>query len=292
MKSDNTPGRPEPRVRDAIDRAHLKDPGDASHAMHRYAPPAELRDLVGGYWVPVWSVPAGRTAPQRVLQYPVCLLVVSVDYARFYGVVSGVSTTVLAGDGWAVGVMLRPAAGYLLAQRPVADLTDTHVDLAEVLGTARARTVVDGVRSAMAQDPSAAQAHGRAVAVLEAVLRDHLPVDEEGHLVNAVVDLVESRPDLTRVAEVCAETGLTERSLQRLVQRRLGLTPKWLLQRRRLRDAAERLREGTTGLGDVAAELGYADQSHFHRDFVRVTAMTPGEFVAHHRPRAGGPRTA
>jgi AraC-like DNA-binding protein len=66
------------------------------------------------------------------------------------------------------------------------------------------------------------------------------------------------------------------------VHRRLGLTPKWLIQRRRLQEAAERLRAHGTTLGDMAAVLGYADQPHFIRDFARVTSMTPGEFAALH----------
>ena len=37
--------------------------------------------------------------------------------------------------------------------------------------------------------------------------------------------------------------------------RRLGLTPKWLIQRRRLQEAAERLRTTGTSLADVAAAL-------------------------------------
>jgi AraC-like DNA-binding protein len=77
--------------------------------------------------------------------------------------------------------------------------------------------------------------------------------------------------------------GLSERSLQRLVQRRLGLTPKWLIQRRRLHEAAEQLRTGTSTVADVAARLGYADQPHLHHDFAGVTGMTPGEFLALHR---------
>ena len=75
---------------------------------------------------------------------------------------------------------------------------------------------------------------------------------------------------------------MSERALQRLVHRRLGLTPKWLIQRRRLQEAVERLRERPASVGDVAAVLGYADQPHFIRDFSRVTGMTPGEFAARH----------
>ena len=37
-------------------------------------------------------------------------------------------------------------------------------------------------------------------------------------------------------------------------------------------------------MADVAAELGYADQAHFTRDFSAVTGMTPGRFAARHVP--------
>ena len=93
---------------------------------------------------------------------------------------------------------------------------------------------------------------------------------------------VEGDSEVTRVAQVCERFGLSERALQRLVHRRLGLTPKWLIQRRRLQEAAERLRAGPQSLGEVAAILGYADQAHFTRDFARVTALTPGQFAARH----------
>ena len=82
------------------------------------------------------------------------------------------------------------------------------------------------------------------------------------------------------VAQVCEEFDLTERALQRLVRRRIGITPKWLIQRRRLHEAAERLRVGAGNLAAVAADLGYADQPHFTRDFQTVTGMTPGAFAA------------
>jgi AraC-like DNA-binding protein len=274
MKPDSEPTR-----LDVVERAHLKEPGDASHVMYRYAAGEELAGLLQRFWIPVWSVPPGREAPQRVLQYPGSLLVVSTGYARFYGVVSGLSTTTLSGEGWAVGAMLAPAAGALVAGAPMARYTDRSADVAEVLGS-RGEHLAATVRAAMSADPHAARAHSRAVAAFEEVLRTFLPVDPEGDLVNRVVAFVESRTDVTRVVQVSEEFDLSERALQRLVNRRLGLTPKWLIQRRRLQEAAERLRTGTTTLGEAAAALGYADQPHFTRDFARVTSMTPGEFAA------------
>jgi AraC-like DNA-binding protein len=61
------------------------------------------------------------------------------------------------------------------------------------------------------------------------------------------------------------------------------LSPKWLIQRRRLQEASVRLRSDPASLADVAADLGYADQPHFTRDFRSVTGMTPGEFAARYR---------
>jgi AraC-like DNA-binding protein len=281
MKPDSAPAAGAPTRMDRIERAHLRDPRDASHVMFRYEAPAEFAGLLQRFWIPVWSVPPGRQAPQKVLQYPVSLIVVSAEYARFYGVGSGLSTTTLTGEGWAVGVMCEPAAGFLLAGASMAGYTDRFVDVADVLGPAGNR-LVDRVRTAMTDRPTSTDAHSAAMRAYGDALRRFLPVDPEGALVNRLVSFVESSSDVTRVAQVCAEFDLSERALQRLVHRRLGLTPKWLIQRRRLQEAVERLRSRETTLGEVAAVLGYADQPHFIRDFSRVTSMTPGEFASLH----------
>lgn len=281
MKPDTSPPRLDP-----VERAHLKDPRDLSHVMHRYPPSAKMAALLRRFWIPVWSVPPGQAAPQKVLQYPVCLVVVSGDYGRFYGVGSGLSTTTLTGEGWAVGVMLAPAAGYLIAG-PVDAFTDRYVHLAEVLGT-DGGSLVERVRAVMSDDPRDVSAHRTAMAACESTLRRFLPVDPEGDLVNAVVEYVENDPEVLRVGQVCEAFGLSERALQRLVRRRLGLTPKWLIQRRRLQEAAERLRDGSTTQAEVATALGYADQPHLIRDFAHVTGMTPGRFAALHGPAERG----
>ncbi len=65
-----------------------------------------------------------------------------------------------------------------------------------------------------------------------------------------------------------------------MMARRLGLTPRWLVQRRRLHEAADRLRRGETDLAGLAAYLGYADQAHLSREFKAVTGSTPASFRA------------
>jgi len=259
---------------DDVERAHLVDPTDTTYAIDRFAPSPDVADLVRRHWVPMWHLPEGESSEQAVLQYPVCLVVVAHDYARFYGVQSGLSRTTLVGTGWAAGVMLQPGAGRLLLGQDVSTVTDRHVELSDVLGS----QVVTDVRAAMT-DPQDPGCRREAADSLEAVIRAHLPLDDEGRLVNDLVDHIEHDPSVRQVSQVCDRFGLSERALQRLTRRRLGLTPKWLIQRRRLHEASERLRAGPGDLAAIAHDFGYADQAHFTRDFRRVTGITPGGFA-------------
>lgn len=236
-----------------------------------------LADIVQRYWVPDWSLSTPQT--QSTLQHPACLIVISNTYARMYGTVRGLSTVQFDGDGWAVGTMLTPAAGRLIWGAPVGELTDRYVDLGDV-PSLDATALVTEVRTAMADEPESPAAHGIAIAAVERRLTAYLPIDDAGQTINRLIAWSIEHPEVTRVDELCAFSGLSERGLQRLVVDRLGLSPKWLLQRRRLHDAVERLKQGECTLAGLSAELGYVDQAHFTRDFRTVTGMTPGAFLA------------
>lgn len=60
---------------------------------------------------------------------------------------------------------------------------------------------------------------------------------------------------------------------------------------RRLIAAVLPLLEGPSFWGRLAAQGGYADQAHLHRDVVELTGITPGEFaqrvhaIVHDLPR-------
>lgn len=268
---------------DPVDRAHLTGRSRPSPPIHRYEPAEHLRELVERFWIPVWSLRSPST--QTTLQHPCCLVVISNTYARFYGVTPGRSWVTLEGEGWAVGTMLLPAAGRLVLGRSVASVTGTYVDLAEV-PSLRAEELVTEVHAAMVPEPQDPAAHMRAIGAVERRLATLLPVDPQGTLINDVVAWLREHREVTRVAEVADRFAMSERSLQRLVEQRVGLTPKWLIQRRRLHDAVLALKAGATSLSDVAADLGYADQAHFTHDFRTVTGMTPGDYLADQPHRA------
>jgi AraC-like DNA-binding protein len=268
---------------DVVEPAQLRDARGFAPSLRRYAAPPHLADVVRRFWVPVWSLAPGETSVQRVLQYPVCQVVVGHDGAQLVGPHSGLSTVELAGDGWAVGVMMQPAAGLALAGEPVSALTNARRDLSSVGGLDGAGLLA-AVRAALGDDPAQIARQREACGLVAEALAVLAPVDDEGRLVNAIVEYVEGEREVRRVSQVCAKFGLGERALQRLTRRRIGLSPKWLIQRRRLHDAADLLRSGArVDLARVAAELGYADQAHLTRDFRAVTGLTPGEFSAEPR---------
>ncbi|WP_229119119.1 helix-turn-helix domain-containing protein [Enemella evansiae] len=265
-----------PRRSDDIERAHLRDPRDERFTIHRYPPGPELSGLIRRYWIPVWQVPAGQRSEQKVLQYPICLAITTPAYSRFVGPNRGLSITVLEGNSWGFGVMFTPAAGALLLGGSVARLTDAFIDLDSVEAFAG---VAAQLLALMTPDPHDAVAHAAGRSVIEDRLRGLLPLDEESALVNAIVERVESDESVRSVGELGEVFGLGERTLQRLLGRRIGLSPLWLIRRHRLHEAADRLGQGIGSLAEVATELGYADQAHFSRDFKTATGWTPGEFA-------------
>ena len=265
---------------DVVEPAALRDARGFAPSLRRYAAPPHLADVVRRFWVPVWSLPPGERSVQRVLQYPVCQVVVGHDGAQLVGPHSGLSTQELAGEGWVVGAMMQPAAGLALVGGPVAELTNARRDLASVADLDVAG-LLDAVRAALGDDPAQIERQREACGLVASALATLPPVDDEGRLVNAIVEYVEGERDVRRVSQVCEKFDLGERALQRLTRRRIGLSPKWLIQRRRLHDAADLLRTGArVDLARVALELGYADQAHFTRDFRAATGLTPGEFAA------------
>jgi AraC-like DNA-binding protein len=230
----------------------------------------------------VWDLPDGVVQVQHVLQYPVCLIVIAPDYARLYGVVTGRSEVRLEGRGWAAGVMLQPATGRLLWGESVGTITDRHVPL-ESVSAIDAVELTENVRLHMNHEPTDDSRRRKAVEIYESALAFLSPVDEEGRTVNELVALVEMDASIERVEQLADRLSMSERTLQRMTRERLGLTPKWLIQRRRLHDAVDSLKTGEVDLARLSISLGYADQAHFTRDFRRVTGMTPGTYLGEQR---------
>lgn len=86
------------------------------------------------------------------------------------------------------------------------------------------------------------------------------------------------------VARVAAELGYSERHFSRMFLDHVGLTPKRFQRVRRFRRAVACAVQGTVpDWAGTAAECGFADQSHFVREFQAFSGVNPTAYLAGER---------
>lgn len=255
-------------------RGILAPPAPAREALPWRVPPTpELAYFVDYLWGTQWDLATPQL--RETLPFPSVHLSIHTGGAGrsgVHGVVRGRFSVRLEGRGSVVAVKFRPGGFHPFLGLPVSVLTDQVRALDEVFGPAGARLEAE-VRAC----PGVPE---RAELLERFLLERHPDPDPMVEAADSVVQLIAGDRSLTRVEAVARRTGITPRTLQRLFVRYVGASPKWVVQRYRLQEAAERLaREGTGALSRLAYELGYADQAHFIRDFRTIVGATPVEYA-------------
>ena len=248
-------------------KGHL-NPGSPGVELERLEPESALADVVRHVWLARWRLPPGEVAHQRVLTYPTFNLVVMDGAAALYGPDPKLQVRSLSGTGRALGLLLRPAAGRLLL---------AGVAPAELVGRSRPvpEAPVDEVETALSQPAP--------TPLLTALLSRWLgplaaQVDDRDRLINRICRLAEEDDAIVRVADLARRVSLSPRSLERRVVNHIGLTPKWLIECRRLQRAATTLHtHPDTDLTELALSLQYADHAHFSRRYKEVIGETPDQ---------------
>jgi AraC-like DNA-binding protein len=262
-------------------RGVVRGGAPAGPTEHRRVLPVEaLAPFVAHFWWVRWSLPEPTLV--ETLPHPAVHLVIEAGApvrAEIAGVHTGRFTRQLAGDGWVFGIKFRPAVFQQLLRAPVATLTDRVLPAAAVLGPEAV-----ALAKAIAAAPDLDARIGLAEPFLAARLA---PLPREVARVRDLVERIAEDRSLLSVAAAAAALGVDARTLQRRFRQHVGVGPKWVIQRYRLHEAAERLAgPRPPSLAALAAELGYADQAHFTRDFALVVGRPPSRYAA----RAGGAR--
>lgn len=78
-------------------------------------------------------------------------------------------------------------------------------------------------------------------------------------------------------------SNMSLRAFERRFHAAFHLTPQRFLRKLRLRIASRALIAGDGSLSDIALSSGFADQSHFSREFRRQFGRTPREYREHYR---------
>jgi AraC family transcriptional regulator len=92
-----------------------------------------------------------------------------------------------------------------------------------------------------------------------------------------IADTAEERHSVSTIAKAL---GVHAVHLARVFRAHVGMSPGEYARRRRLEQATDRLLHTDQRLADIAADLGYADQSHLTREFARASGRTPAQFRA------------
>jgi len=240
--------------------------------LTRYPPAAELAGFVDYHWILRWDLRGKPAHEQRVLPNLAVHATFFPGASGIYGPARDVFSHHLEGRVQGLGVRFRPGCFRAFLGGPVRDIADRAVPLTDVFGPA-AIEAVESVRSANSDAQMV-----RAVDNL--LIANPRTLTPSARQASAAVESIARDPGITRVAQLCADTGLTTRSLQRLFAEHVGCPPKWAIRIYRLNDAAQRITtDGDVDYAGLAVRLGYSDQSHFIRDFRTVTGQSPGEYA-------------
>lgn len=246
------------------------------YELRRYAPSPDLACLIERHWVSTWDLRGLPPYEIELLPHPAVNLVFGAGPASFAGPGSSIFRFPLQGKASVFGVKLRPGAGEPYLRAPLVTLVDREVPLGRVLG---------GDVDALDRAICATEDDEERVALVEAHLRAHPAVadattDAQIELVGQIVRALLTGDRTARVESVAADFGLTTRTMQRLFRRFIGVAPKQVLLRYRIHEAADRIAaEAITDWARLAAEMGYADQPHFVRDFSATIGRTPTDYA-------------
>jgi AraC-like DNA-binding protein len=86
------------------------------------------------------------------------------------------------------------------------------------------------------------------------------------------------------VENVASRFGISARYMQQLFVQYTGLSPKLYSQINRFQNSLQLVREGNDSLTSIAYECGYADQSHFIKEFKTFTGSTPSGYSIENSP--------
>ena len=240
--------------------------------LSRYVPSKEISCFVEHYWIVRWDLRGKNPFRQEVLSHPSVHLVFEKNGARIVGVVPGKFTTVLEGNGKVFGVKFRPGTFYPFIRKPVASFTNEYLPFREVFAEPPEH---------LAEEILHHENDESMVDRAEAFLIRNLPQrDPRAEEVCRIVESIMNDPSILKVDQLVEQFGRSKRSLQRFFRQYVGVSPKWVIQRYRLHEAAEKMAGGQAdNWPALALDLGYFDQAHFIRDFKAIVGSTPSEYA-------------
>jgi AraC-like DNA-binding protein len=236
-------------------------------------PTAAAASQVASVWVQ-FVAPGGGAHAHRTIPHGAIELSCAIGgLPRVTGPQTAPRVETLAPGTTVVGLRFHLGAASSVLGLPASELVDLTVGADELWRGAATQL---GERIAAATSPEEASA------ILEAAVLDHAAAAPRPDPVVTEVArrLLPGRSD--DVAKLPAELFISERQLRRRVQNGIGLAPKVVQRMLRFQGflALAHGREGHPAeLARLAAEAGYADQSHLTRECLRLAGLAPAALM-------------
>ncbi|MFC5402558.1 DUF6597 domain-containing transcriptional factor [Cohnella soli] len=246
--------------------------GDGLFRLSRYEAAEPLRSYVQHYWTVEWDLRSREPYTQKVLSHPNVNFVLEKGKTRIYGIWDKTAVQVLEGVGRVFGVKFNPGGFHPFWGQPLSTLTERSIGAEDVFGAA----VLELEKEVLSADDLSEQ-----VGRMDRFLLDRLPeADANVELVNRIVAKMAEERDIVKVDQLSDRFALGARTLQRLFDRYVGVSPKGVIQRFRMHEVAERIeKDKEIDWADLSAEMGYYDQAHLIRDFKALLGKTPEEYA-------------
>ncbi len=258
-------------------------------SLTRAAPSVELAGIVHEYWEV-----KGRLSPFREAVLPNGYVEVMVNLGPVHRVFEGRGTGVWD-HSWFSGLQERSIFIESLEGTHLVSARMYPLGATRLLGFAAARTansiidleILTGADAGeLRQRLLAADAPDARFAILEAFLGDHFAaVSSIPSFVSDAAARIEQSHGCLRVADMHEELGVSRKHLAVSFTRYVGVSAKAYARIQRFMWTVDQLRlVSEVEWSRLAVEAGYSDQSHLVRDFQRVGAATPTEYLRRFAP--------
>ena len=241
--------------------------------LTRFEPSEDLREHIEHHWMVLHDLGDRPPYTQQNLSHPSQHIVINPKgETGLFGAASGVFSATQEGTGRVFGTKFWPGMFRPFFGRAVSVLTDSVLPV---------EAVFDHSSSELADEFSGLNDPLQMAERMEEMVR-RKPVRADPKAVKArmIAAHIETTPELISASELAAGFGMTLRTLQRLFDDYVGLSPKWVIDRYRMLEAVETLNAGAAdGLTELAHRLGYFDQAAFNHAFEKLTGRAPSHFL-------------
>lgn len=241
--------------------------------FREFRPSPPLRDIVDRFWLCDDALAATSDDAFEVLPDGCVEVVFALGEAGGTMLAFGTATRgrlFLTQPGQVyLGMRLRPARLGGLIDARADDLTDQHQAL-HGLGRRPAESLL-----AQLSESGTVEAQ---LAVIEQHVGQAWRAQPRLDALDRAVAAIQQQAGHIRVEALAQAVSLSRRQLERQFRAAVGITPKQFCRVVRFQHVLARLRDGQGSRAALAAELGFADQSHLRRDFIALAnrAMAGG----------------